>query len=189
VSSEASPGFACTPGSDGSPQSRGDRAGRRKRPPTGLCAQFLRRALSTSRYRWTHGTPAISAADLLREARLSAGLSQTELAQRATVTQSVVSAYETGSREPSLPMLIKFVGATGKDLDIRVRSRSRPLTKLRGPLGRCIRKHRSDLVAAAARHGATNLRVFGSVARGEESAPAVTSTSLRTCLRTWVCLG
>ena len=33
-----------------------------------------------------------------------------------------------------------------------------------------MRRHREDLVAAAAAHGVTNLRVFGSVARGEDHA-------------------
>ncbi len=115
-------------------------------------------------------TGAVSAAALLREARLRAGLSQTELARRAGVTQSVVSAYETGTREPSLPTLVKLIGAAGKDLDIRVRARAVPSSKLHGPLGRRVRRHRNDLVATAGRRGATNLRVFGSVARGEESA-------------------
>jgi predicted nucleotidyltransferase len=31
-----------------------------------------------------------------------------------------------------------------------------------------VRRHRHDLIAAAAAHGVQNLRVFGSVARGED---------------------
>jgi hypothetical protein len=31
-----------------------------------------------------------------------------------------------------------------------------------------LRQHRSEIIAAAARRGASNLRVFGSVARGDE---------------------
>ena len=42
------------------------------------------------------------------------------------------------------------------------------LGRLTGPVGRRVRQHRSDLVAAAAAHGVANLRVFGSVARGED---------------------
>jgi transcriptional regulator with XRE-family HTH domain len=45
-----------------------------------------------------------TAAALLREARRRAGLSQTELAVRAGVAQSVISAYETGRREPALSL-------------------------------------------------------------------------------------
>ena len=35
-------------------------------------------------------------------------------------------------------------------------------------MGRRVRRHRLDLVAVAAAHGVSNLRVFGSVARGED---------------------
>ena len=42
----------------------------------------------------------MSSGALIREARQRAGLSQTELARRAAVAQSVISAYETDRREP-----------------------------------------------------------------------------------------
>jgi DNA-binding transcriptional regulator YiaG len=61
-----------------------------------------------------------TAAAVLRDARRRAGLSQVELGRRAGVTQSVVSAYESGARQPSLPMLARLVGATGLELDIRL---------------------------------------------------------------------
>jgi transcriptional regulator with XRE-family HTH domain len=50
-----------------------------------------------------------TAAALLRDARLRAGLSQAELGRRAGVTQSVVSAYESGARQPSVPTLARLV--------------------------------------------------------------------------------
>jgi len=37
-----------------------------------------------------------------------------------------------------------------------------------GPVGRRVRRNRRSLVTAAAAHGVTGLRVFGSVARGDE---------------------
>ena len=37
-------------------------------------------------------------------------------------------------------------------------------------MGRRVRRHRQDLVTAAAAYGVSNLRVFGSVARGEDHA-------------------
>ena len=40
------------------------------------------------------------AGTLLRQARKRAGLSQVDLAARAGVTQSVISAYESGSASP-----------------------------------------------------------------------------------------
>lgn len=38
------------------------------------------------------------------------------------------------------------------------------------PLGRRLRRQRKSVLACAARHGATNVTVFGSVARGEDRA-------------------
>jgi len=42
------------------------------------------------------------------------------------------------------------------------------MRRLSGPLGRRVRRHRQDLITAAAAHGVRNLRVIGSVARGDE---------------------
>lgn len=109
-----------------------------------------------------------SAATVLRRARKQAGLSQTELAARADVTQSVVSAYESGQRQPSIPALARLVEAAGFELRLSVRRQPHRLRRLSGPVGRRVRRHRHDLTAAAAAHGIQNLRVFGSVARGED---------------------
>ena len=108
---------------------------------------------------------------LLREARTGAGLSQSELARRAGVSQSVISAYESGRRQPSLPTLMRLVDATGSRLELEVRqpSTARPRV-LGGQLGRRLRSSRAAVTEAAARHGFANVRVFGSVARGEETA-------------------
>jgi predicted nucleotidyltransferase len=38
------------------------------------------------------------------------------------------------------------------------------------PIGRRLRRHRRAILEAARRRGATNVRVFGSVARGEDTA-------------------
>ena len=105
---------------------------------------------------------------LLREARSRAGLTQQQLASRAGVTQSVISAYESGHRQPALSTLTALVDAAGFDLEVRVRRRPRGLERLSGPLGRRVRRHRSDIVAVAAIHGITNVQVFGSVARGQD---------------------
>lgn len=105
---------------------------------------------------------------MLRRARVGAGLSQAELAFRAHVAQSVISAYEAGRRQPSLPTLAKLIDAAGCDLVVDVRQQPPQLSKLSGPVGRQVRRKRRDLVAVAAAHDVTNLRVFGSVARGED---------------------
>ena len=56
------------------------------------------------------------AGTLLRQARKRAGLSQVGLATRAAVAQSVISAYESGQRQPSLPALTRLVDAAGFEL-------------------------------------------------------------------------
>lgn len=75
-----------------------------------------------------------TAGKTLRQARLRAGVSQTELARRAAVTQSVISAYESGTRQPSVPVLERLVAATGLELELRVRKAPSPLPADR-PLG------------------------------------------------------
>jgi transcriptional regulator with XRE-family HTH domain len=122
--------------------------------------------LSTIRY--TDGVEPATAGALLRQTRKRAGLSQAGLAARAGVTQSVISAYESGQRQPSIPALARLVGAAGFELTLGVRRPPGHLRRLSGPVGRRVRRHRRDLVAAAAAHGVRNLRVFGSVARGED---------------------
>ena len=109
-----------------------------------------------------------AAGALLRRARQGAGLSQVELADRAGVTQSVISAYESGHRQPSLPTLAALIEAAGYELTAGIRRQPGRLSRLSGPVGRRLRARRREVTAAAAAHGVTNLRVFGSVARGED---------------------
>ena len=109
-----------------------------------------------------------AAGALLRRARTRARLSQAELAARAGVTQSVVSAYESGHRQPALTTLAALIEAAGCELVVAVRRQPQRLSRLSGPVGRRVRRKRRDLVAAAAAHDVTNLRVFGSVARGQD---------------------
>jgi uncharacterized protein len=109
-----------------------------------------------------------TAGALLHRARVGARLSQAELAARAGVTQSVISAYESGHRQPALATLAALIEAAGHELVVDVRRQPRRLGRLSGPVGRRVRRRRQDLVAAAAAHGVTNLRVFGSVARGTD---------------------
>lgn len=110
----------------------------------------------------------IVAGAVLRAARQKSGLSQTELARRAKVAQRVISAYESGRREPGLSMLSRLVAAAGQRLTVGLETaepcvRGLPDTRL----GRRLRQRRAALIAAAESHGASNLRVLGSVARGE----------------------
>ena len=111
-----------------------------------------------------------SPGSLLREARTRSNLSQTDLARRAHVAQSVVSEYESGRREPAFGMLERLIAATGHRLDVRLEPSADARPGLPDtPLGRRLRQRRRQLLAAAEKYGATNVRVFGSVARGEDT--------------------
>jgi uncharacterized protein len=108
---------------------------------------------------------------VLRDARLRARLSQTDLARRAGVAQSVISAYESNRRDPGLRTLTKLIEATGHRLVLELSSPARSELGLPDtPLGRRLRRHRVAVAELAERRGARNVRVFGSVARGEDAA-------------------
>lgn len=104
-----------------------------------------------------------TAASTLRGARARALLTQVELAAKANVAQSVVSAYESSRREPSLETLRKLVSAAGFDLDV-VLVPSAPTSSRR----RAVEGNRGRLLRALRTSGATNVRLFGSVARGDD---------------------
>lgn len=111
------------------------------------------------------------AGDLLRDARTRARLSQTDLARRSGVAQSVISAYESGRREPGLETLRRLVRTTGHELELDiVPVPGRQLGLPDTPLGRRLRRRRRAITATAANRGAHNVRAFGSVARGEDTA-------------------
>jgi transcriptional regulator with XRE-family HTH domain len=61
-----------------------------------------------------------TAAELLRTARLQAGMSQSAVAQLAKTSQSAIATYEAGNREPSLPVLQRLLAATGHQLSLSV---------------------------------------------------------------------
>ena len=114
-------------------------------------------------------TSAGTSASLLRQARQRAHLSQTDVARRAHVAQSVVSAYESGRREPALSTLVRLVAATGHRVVLGLEPDPEARPGLPDtPLGRRLRQRRTAVLAVASRHGAENVRVFGSVARGED---------------------
>lgn len=90
------------------------------------------------------------AAELVRRAREDAGLTQAELAQRAGLRQPSVAQIERGTRKASGAMLGRILSAADY----------RPSLPLEA--------HAADLRKLAAAHGLSNLRVFGSTARGED---------------------
>jgi predicted nucleotidyltransferase len=84
----------------------------------------------------------------LRRRRLDAGLSQRELAARSGIPQPSIAAYESGRRMPA--------DSTQERLD----------AVLRIPTIERLRAVRAPILAAAASRGLSEVRVFGSVARG-----------------------
>lgn len=57
-------------------------------------------------------------ADLVREARRRAGLTQRELAERAGTTQSAVARLESGRTSPSFDAVVRFVRLCGFRLHV-----------------------------------------------------------------------
>lgn len=104
----------------------------------------------------------LSSAALVRTSRTRAGLTQHQLAERAGVTQGVVSSYEANKRRPSLATVEKLVRAAGFELFIELRPTPQPT------LLETVLSHRDEIVHTFADLGADNVRVFGSAARGED---------------------
>jgi predicted nucleotidyltransferase/DNA-binding XRE family transcriptional regulator len=104
--------------------------------------------------------------ELIKQARRAAGLTQAELGRRARTSQSAVAAYESGAKTPSVETLERLLRATGQ----RLGSGPAPQSGRRrsAPLSRLLRSHRSEILAIARKHHASNVRVFGSVARRQD---------------------
>jgi len=62
----------------------------------------------------------LSAADLVRQARIRAGLNQRGLAQRAATAQSVVARIERGQTSPSWETLARLLEAAGFGIDVEL---------------------------------------------------------------------
>jgi transcriptional regulator with XRE-family HTH domain len=63
--------------------------------------------------------PSLAAA-LLQLARLKADMSQRELAERASVPTTMISAYERDKRQPSLTTLLRLLHAAGFELTMKL---------------------------------------------------------------------
>lgn len=104
---------------------------------------------------------------MLRDARLRAGLTQTRLAELAGVAQPMISAYENDRREPTWSTLQKLLAATGHTLTVRPLD---PAEQTHDPSTlTVIRRQRRQIVSLLERGGAHHPRVFGSVARGDDT--------------------
>lgn len=92
-------------------------------------------------------------------------LAPAALARRAGTSQPAIAAYEAGDKVPWVATLGRLLQAAGASLEV-----SRPRNAGgRDRLLRLLHEHREEILELAAGHHATNVRVFGSVARGEET--------------------
>jgi predicted nucleotidyltransferase len=82
-----------------------------------------------------------------------------------------VARYETGGATPSLATLQRLLVACGSALVLETATPA-PRARQRRRSGRLalLRRSRDRLLEAARRHGVHDIRVFGSVARGDEGA-------------------
>jgi transcriptional regulator with XRE-family HTH domain len=62
----------------------------------------------------------VRSGDLIREARLRAGLTQYELAERSGRERSVIARWEQGTVAPSVETLVELVRACGFDLPLEL---------------------------------------------------------------------
>jgi uncharacterized protein len=108
-----------------------------------------------------------SAAAIVRGSRQAAGLTQAELARRVGTRQSAISAYERGQREPSVSTLARIVRAAGSTLVLDAVDDPAATAPSGAQQIQRLRQQREAVIAAVAAHGGSNVRVFGSVARGE----------------------
>lgn len=108
----------------------------------------------------------LDSAAIISLVRHKAGLSQEELAQRAGTSQPAVARYETGKASPSTSTLLRLLRAAGYDLDVQIKKAS--VTDLSGTRARKVRREKVAIKSLMERSGATNVRLFGSVARGED---------------------
>lgn len=107
-------------------------------------------------------------AHLLITARAEAGLTQTQVAERGGTSQPAVAAYESGRRSPSVATLDRLLAACGFRARVELARASTPSSRT-GPVGRRLSARKRQVRQALARHDVRNPRVFGSVARGEDT--------------------
>ena len=94
-------------------------------------------------------------ATAIRDARLAAGLTQRELALLAGTSQTTISAYETGHKQPSVRTLERLLAVAGGRLTVslpprvpspeRLRENARSLEQVLALAGELPTRHERDL--------------------------------------------
>jgi uncharacterized protein len=98
-------------------------------------------------------------------ARAAAGLTQAQLAARAGTSQAAIARYERNTVSPAVATLERILRAAGTTL--KLSSASAVSADLSGDRATCLRRHRKEVLRLARQVGAHNVRLFGSVARGD----------------------
>jgi transcriptional regulator with XRE-family HTH domain len=101
--------------------------------------------------------------EILRSARMSAGLTQRELARRAGTAQSVVARLEGGEASPTWETLVRLLAAAGFEIDPVLRPRAGAKSHMLDDVPRILRltpearlielRNASRLLATARRRG------------------------------------
>lgn len=94
-------------------------------------------------------------------------MSQGALAERAGTSQPAVSRYESRTSSPAVDTLERLLSAMGARLELSAEAAPRRLD-VRTPRMSKLRANRVRIRQVAHRHGASHVRVFGSVARGDD---------------------
>ena len=105
---------------------------------------------------------------LITKARTNSGLTQAELGARAGTSQAAIARYESDRVSPSVSTLERVLRAAGEELVISsARGYQMDLSSKKAQL---VRRHKVEINDLARAHGARNVRLFGSVARGEDTS-------------------
>ena len=108
----------------------------------------------------------LDSAAIVTYVRKKSGLTQTELADRAGTSQPAVARYENGLANPSTATLQRLTRAAG--FEVRVQLVPVKPSDLSSVRARKLRQYRGQIAFLLEKAGATNARIFGSVARGDD---------------------
>lgn len=103
---------------------------------------------------------------LLINARKNSLLTQAQVAERAGTSQSAVVRYEKGLQTPSVDTLQRLLKANGFELILEIKKAKKVGAK--SELYKIVQANRGEIREILHSLGARNIRIVGSVARGED---------------------
>jgi uncharacterized protein len=104
---------------------------------------------------------------LLVNARKSSQLTQQEVADRSGSSQPAIARYESGTQTPSVDTLQRLLKANGFELILDMKKSKK--IQQRSELYKRVQENRGQIRELLHAAGARNIRIFGSVARGEDN--------------------